>query len=274
MPQLTQAFSRAQARDQAAYLAGPPLGGILFSVARFLPFLCDAVSFGAISLAAAMVRGPMDADADPARVREPLRRSVTKGMRYVMGSPYLRTVALWAASVNFVAMGMVLMLIVLARYRGGGPTVIGLVAATGPVGGFIGAFLGPRLIKLLPGRRMVITASWVMTLCPIGMALAPTPFLIGVTAALAMFATMPVNVILLTRATELTTHDMQAQTGNAMILVGSSLKWLAPLAFGLMSDRFGPVAATLIGGSLYVCTALWLQFQPALDQLNHPAVEP
>lgn len=273
-PQLAQAISRSQARDQAAYLVGPAIGGALFGVARFLPFLCDAVSFLVIALAAALVRGPLDPPRADRPVREPLRRGITNGMRYVFANPYLRTVAIWAAAINGVAMGMVLMIIIMAGYRGAGPAEVGLVAATGSLGGLAGALLSGRLIKLLPGRRMVLTASWVMILCPVGVALAPVPSLIGVTGAVALFVTMPVNIILLTRSAELTAHDMQAQTGNAMMLVGSCLKWLALPVFGLLSDRFGPVAATLVGAGLYVCIALWLTGRAALRQLDQPALLP
>ncbi len=272
-PQLGQALSRAQARDQTAFLMGPPIGGALFSAARFLPFACDALSFGAITLAAVLVRGSMDPVPGTVAPREPLRRDVTKGIRYVLRNSYLRTVAMWAAANNGIATGIVLMIVVLVRYRGGSPEVVGLVSATGPVGGLLGALLGPRLIRAVPGRRLVVVSSWLMVLCPVGMALAPSVGLIGVTAALSMFVTMPVNVVLLTRATELTSHDMQAQTGNAMLLLGSSIRWLAPFTFGLLADLWGPVTTTLVAAALYVVTAAWLQRQPALHQLDGPAPE-
>lgn len=60
-PQLSRALARTQARDQAAAIGGPPSGGALFAVARFLPFGLDAVSFAVAALAAALVRGPLDA---------------------------------------------------------------------------------------------------------------------------------------------------------------------------------------------------------------------
>lgn len=272
-PQLSQALSRTQARDQGAYLIGPAVGGTLFGIARSLPFLLDSVSFGVIAVAAGLVRGQVDPDPGTAPVREPLRRSVTKGLRYVTGSRYLRTVAVWAAVINGLAMGMLLMIIVLVRYRGGGPEAVGLVSATGPVGGLIGALVAPRIVARVPGRTVVVLASWVMVLCPVGIALAPTPALIGVSGALAMFVTMPVNIVLQTRAAELTPHEMQAQTSNAMSLVGTSLKWLGPLAFGLAADRFGAVGTTLASAVVYVATAVWLQYQPVLYQLNEPAPE-
>ncbi len=128
--QLPHALSRLFARDQAAALLGPPIGGALFGVAQFLPFACDSASFGAVATAAALLRGPLDpaaeaADGSNAVPRVPIRRAVTNGMRYLIGQPFLRTVAIWSAAVNAVAAAMLLMVIVLARSRGATPLVIG-----------------------------------------------------------------------------------------------------------------------------------------------------
>jgi MFS family permease len=195
-------------------------------------------------------------------------------MRQIAGNEYLRTVAMWAAAVNMVATGMMLMVVVLARYRGAGPATIGAVSATFALGGLAGALLAPRLIARFSSRRLVLIASWLLAPCPVGMALAPSPWLIGVTGALSVCAIAPVNVILLTRVAELTPHRTQGQTGNAMLLIGSSLKWPAPAVFGALADRFGPVTAVLIGAGLYTATAVWLQGRSALQQLDAPVPEP
>jgi MFS family permease len=167
-----------------------------------------------------------------------------------------------------------LMVIVLARYRGAGPATIGGVSSVFAAGGLIGALLAPRLIARYSGRRLVLVASWLLAPCPVGMALAPTPWLIGAAGALSVCAIAPVNVILLTRVAELTPHHMQGQTGNAMLLLGSCLKWPAPAVFGALADRFGPVTAVLIGAGLYTTTAVWLQGRTVLRQLDAPVPRP
>ncbi len=42
--QLEEAWAATEARDYAASLAGPALGGLLFGLGRAVPFLADAVS--------------------------------------------------------------------------------------------------------------------------------------------------------------------------------------------------------------------------------------
>ncbi|QMU71461.1 MFS transporter [Streptacidiphilus sp. P02-A3a] len=273
-PQLSRALARTQARDQAAAIGGPPSGGALFAVARFLPFGLDSVSFAVAALAAALVRGTLDPPRSPGGPGNPAAAGpgVGAGLRLVLGHRYLRVVALWAAAVNAVATGMMLLVIVLARSRGAEPSQIGVITATFSAGGLLGALSAPRLIGRYSGRTLVLIASWLLVPCPVAMVLAPSPLLIGVAGAVSVCAIAPVNVILLTRAYELIPHEMQGRAGNAMLLCANSLKWLTPVVFGAMADRWGPVPPIMVGAALYGITAVWLQGKGVLRQLDAPAV--
>jgi MFS family permease len=274
-PQLAAALSRSQARDQAASVLGPPLGGLLFSAARFLPFAVDAFSFGVIAVTSSLVRRPVDPEPAAGQgAPEGMWHRLTAGLRYVAGQRYLRTVAAWAALVNFTATGMMLSVIVLARSRGAGASAIGTISAVFSVGGLLGALLAPVLIRRVSGRTLVLLASWLLVPCPVAMFLAPTPVLIGVGGALSVCAIAPVNVILLSRAAELTPHHMQGRSGNAMLLLGFCLKWSAPMAFGLLADGLGPGTTVLVGACLYGATAMWLQGRRVLRQLEAPVPHP
>ena len=120
-----------------------------------------------------MLRGPLDpaaeaADGSNAVPRVPIRRAVTNGMRYLIGQPFLRTVAIWSAAVNAVAAAMLLMVIVLARSRGATPLVIGGMFSVNAACGLAGALTAPRLINLVGGRRMALTTSWLLPACAVG----------------------------------------------------------------------------------------------------------
>jgi MFS family permease len=270
--QLPVAMARTQARDQGASLAGPPLGGPLFSVARFLPFAVDSVSFAGITVAAALLRKPLDPARAEGTVHEPLRRSVGKGLRFVLGQPFLRTVALWGAMINGVAAGMLLMVIVLARHRGATPAEIGLLLSINAGCGLAGSLAAPRIIRLLPGRTMALITSWLLPACAVVIANAPWVWLIGVMGAVTTFPIMPVNVIMIARAAHITPDDMQAQASNASQLLKWSLMWAGPPVFGVLADVLGTPSAVLIAAALYAAAALWLQFSRGLRGLNDSAV--
>ncbi len=280
--QLQAAMSRIFARDQAAALVGPPAGGALFGLAQFLPFAADSASFGAIAATAALIRARLDPD--PAgqggagqsgagqggadEPREPVRRAVTKGVRFVLSQPYLRTVAIWATAVNSIAAGMLLMVIVLARSKGATPLVIGGMMSVNAACGLGGALAAPRLNQLIGGRRMALTTSWLLPACAVGIAYAPSVWLIALLGALTTFTIMPVNVAFQARAARITPDDLQAQAGNAQQLFAISLSWLAPPVFGVLTDSMSARSAMLIAAGLYLSTAIWLQRSAELHRLD------
>lgn len=270
-PQLSQAFARTQARDQAVALAGAPTGGALFSLARFLPFACDSFSFGCIAAATTLIRARLDPDpvAEAGRrTREPLRRSIGAGLRFVFGQPFLRTIAIWGAGVNSVVAGMSLMIIVLARQHGATPALIGLLLSVNAGAGMLGSLLAPRLTALAGGRRLALVASWLLPAGALALALAPSLWLIAVRGAVTSLLIAPVNVIFFAHQARVTPDHLQAQAGNAMQLCTSSFVWLAPPVFGLLADSLGVRAAIGVGAGLFALIAILVQFALHLDRLD------
>jgi len=57
--QVPEAVIRNQARSEAAMLAGPPLGGVLFGLAGALPFIANAISYVMSALGVLLVQTPL-----------------------------------------------------------------------------------------------------------------------------------------------------------------------------------------------------------------------
>lgn len=266
--QLPAATSMTQARGQAATLIGPPVGGALFGVAKALPFGFDSVSFGAIAIAAALLRTPLDPVRAPDEVREPMRRAVTRGLQYVMRIGFLRVYALWASVINAVAAGMMLMVIVIAQHRGATPPEVGALMSAAALCGLAGSLVGPRLADRLGARLWVLITSWLLPTCAVGIAFAPWVWLIAALGAITSFTIMPVNVVFAVRAARITPDALQAQTSNARQLIGSSLSWLGPPAFGALTDSAGVRTAILTAAALYAAMAVWIQFHREIRTLD------
>jgi MFS family permease len=264
--QLPEAMGATQARDRAALMLGPPAGGALFSLARALPFAFDSLSFGAIGLAAALLRKPLDPASVPAR--EPLRRNVTNGIRFVAQQPFLRMFALWSAMLNGVAIGVRLTIVVLARNRGATPVEIGTLFTISAACGLAGALVAARLTKLTSGRLLILTCSWLFAACAIGMFFAPSVWVIAVLGGITGFALMPVNVLLSARSALITPDHLQAQVGNAMLLCYSSLSSFSPAVFGALTDKIGAYSVIIMAAVIYAVIALWLTFNRQLHQLG------
>lgn len=281
--QLSAAYARIQARDQATSLIGPPAGGTLFGIAQFLPFACDSLSFGMVALAAALIRAPLDPPPEAGRVSRPeagrvsrpagvrgILTNLTAGLRFVFGQPVLRTIAVWGAMVNATAAGLFLTVIVLARNLGAAPAVIGLLVSINAGCGLLGSVLATRTIKLVGGRNMALLTSWLLPLGAVGISQARSVWLIGVIAAVTTFTVAPVNVAFGAYSAEITPDGLQAQAGNAMKMCVSSLSWLTPPAFGAAIAAFGARTAVLIGAVLYALAAIRVQLARDLRDLDRP----
>lgn len=80
-------------------LAGPPAGGFLFSVANWIPFAVDAVSFGVSSALVAAIPGRRAAPGStlaPGR-RTSLRAEIAEGLRWLFAHRVLRAMAVLVA---------------------------------------------------------------------------------------------------------------------------------------------------------------------------------
>jgi MFS family permease len=238
----------------------------MFSLAQFLPFAGDAVSFGCIAVATACIRTPLD-PAPATAPREPLRRSITAGMRFIFSLPLLRTIALWGTAVNGISAGMLLLIIVLARAHGGTPAIIGLLLSVNAAAGMIASMVAGRLIAVAGGRALALLASWLLPASIVVMALAPSLWLIGACGAVTTLMAAPVNIAFAAYAAQVTPDHLQAQAGNAMRLSVGGLTWLTPPVFGLLADSLGLRAAMLTGAALLAATAVGLHLAPHLAQL-------
>ena len=150
--QLPEAVARNQAIYGTSNLAGPALGGLLYSLGRGLPFLADAISY-ALSVAAVLA---IKSDVrPPARAEETapnLSAEIREGLRWLRGHPVLPFLALLTGGLTLCSAGYALILIVLAQKFHAGPAAVGLLLATGGIGIFLGSLVGVRLQKTLSLR--------------------------------------------------------------------------------------------------------------------------
>jgi hypothetical protein len=135
-------------------LAGPPLGGALFGVARALPFLVDAVSYAFSSLSLLLMRTPFEERREA--VRSSLRSRLGEGFRFVWAQPFLRTCALLFGLTNFLGPGLLLAVVVVGRRQGlSGGEVGALVAAFGACL-LLGSLASPFVRRVLPVRAVFV----------------------------------------------------------------------------------------------------------------------
>jgi MFS family permease len=126
--QLPAAAGAEQARLAIVSLAGAPLGGALFGVARGLPFAVDAASylFSFVSLLAMRKPFQEERELDTSR----LRSQIAEGFRWLWAQPFLRTCALIFALGNFALAGLLLAVLVIGKRQGLSSGEVGVLIAT------------------------------------------------------------------------------------------------------------------------------------------------
>ena len=89
-----------------------------------------------------------------------VRAEVSQGIRFVAGDPYLRPLTLYAALANLAYTGnLALVVVFLVRVVGLGPAAVGLLLATGGIGGVLGALVARALAGWLGTARALLWSA-------------------------------------------------------------------------------------------------------------------
>lgn len=162
LQQVAEATARNQARLAATNLAGPPIGGALFGLARSLPFLADAISYLISFIGILLIRKPMQQERTEPR-GHPVKE-LAEGVRFTFSEPFLRTVVLVAPPLNVAINGLVFAVIVILQQQGTAPVLIGAAEAIIAAGALAGGLAAPWVVRKVPLRPLVIGGFWLFTI--------------------------------------------------------------------------------------------------------------
>lgn len=246
-----------QGRDMTATLVGPPVGGSLFALARWIPFFGDAISFVVSAIGVAAIRRPLGPDAQERAAHTSTLRRVSEGLAYIRASTYMRFMIVWQALANACFGGVALLIIALIRQRGGGPGAVGLVNMIAALGGVAGAIAAPALAKWMRGRTLVLVTSWTLVVSVTAGAFVPRVWQIGAIAAFTVFLVVPRYVVLETYELRIVPEALMGRVTAALGFGARGLMWTAPLTAGVFADHFGAPAALLLLAFLFAALAVW-----------------
>lgn len=170
--QIRSALVSIEARTHVIVLFGRAVGGALFAVEPFLPFLVDLLSFGASVSSllaigkkqqASLKRRKQKKGKSRRRQRAHLMREVNKGLRTVWRDPYIRDASLVAMGMTLISQALIILFLAQAHSHHLSPMVIGGVLAASGLGGLGGAFASQRL-RLPGGWAKAQPAVWAVML--------------------------------------------------------------------------------------------------------------
>jgi len=251
--QLGEAVSQNVAREHAAGLLGPALGGITFAASRALPFVIDALTY-LCSLAAMLGIRTRFQEERPQTGATPWEE-VREAVQWLWRRPFLRDSLLLVAGSNFVP--TYLLVIVAATDLGASPAVIGVVLALYSVGGLAGSAAAPWLRRRIPVPVVVSGAVWVDAAVFLALAFVGEPLLLGVLIAVTAFVGPVWDAVVVGYRLSITPDRLQGRVASVDWFLSVSLSAIGPLVAGYLLETIDTRDTLLaVAGLLAVFAAL------------------
>jgi MFS family permease len=273
--QLRSTASRYEARGFVGEIAGLALGGLLFGIARWVPFLANAVTYLFSYTTVRMIKSPLQDRRTGRRDNHgSLGRDTADGLRFVLGEPFLRTSVLLVTVLNLAYFGTMFVMVTSLIKGGISSLVVGIASATVAASGLLGAVAAPALHRRLSPRALLLSIFWTMSG---GIAVAAAvPGLLWVVAPLSilMFLVPAVNGTLFAYQVAVTPDDLQARVHSVLAFAAGSLSPLAPLIAGWLVDQSGRGAAMALFSVLLCLASLVATFSSGIRavELNEAAL--
>ena len=259
--QRREAVAQNQSRTAIPGLVGPPLGGVLLTAGRALPFAADAVSYLVSLVCVASVRAPLGAGR---RSEEHPLADVFTGLRWIWAQRFLRTLLLWFVGVGVVFNSLGLVVLVLARDRGASAAQLGVAFALTAAGGVVGALATPYLLRRLRPVTLVVSSAWISTATAFLLLAADSPYVIGALGGVAFLLVPAVNAIAFAAIAEGAPDELQGRVTSAGIQLASLGAPVGPLLAGVLLGALGPSRAIVVYGCALIVLALIASFSKGL----------
>jgi predicted MFS family arabinose efflux permease len=253
--QRSVAIGQNEARQNAAQLAGPALGGALFGLSRAAPFAADALSYLASLVTLPFIKAPTQV-VSSAGPRRKLRAELGEGLAFTWRQPFLRYSAFFAASVNILLQVLTLGLIVLARHDGASSAEIGVIVGCMGAGGLVGAFVAPWVQRKVPAGLVITGVMWTWAVLLALIVLVRAPLWLCPIVAVLGFAGPSWNVSVQAYRMQVTPNELLGRTSSVALQVAWGVIPLGSLLAGFLLQDLSPSAAMTVVAVGMMVTAI------------------
>jgi predicted MFS family arabinose efflux permease len=275
--QLPAASAQNMVTFSTSLLLGPFIGGLLYGIRQFLPFLADAITYVVSVISLCFIRKKFQQDRTSAQSR--LLTDIREGLVWLWRQPLIFFMALLACSVQLIGSSARLAIIVDAQQlKSTTPFLVGLIFLLGGLGGITGSMFGAtlqkrfRLWSIIVISQVVIIVSWVFYL------FAAHAILIGLISIFVYAGFGAYNVVQFSYRLALIPDHMQGRVNSVFRLIAFAGSPLGMLFAGLSLQSLG-VTQTLLAGLgfliiMAVITALnpHVRKAPLIAQLKAPEI--
>ncbi|MFD2416315.1 MFS transporter [Amycolatopsis pigmentata] len=231
---------------------GPPLGSLLFAVAAALPLGIDTGSFAlSAALLATLPRrrpGPVD--------RQPIRRAVLDGLRWLARQRLLRTLAVLLGVNTFCnQFGNTTLVLLATQTLHLTASGYGLLLTGAAVGSLLGGIVNARLVGKIGARTALFASLAANVVVFIAIGFSPDAIVLAGLLAANGFVTTLWNIVTVSLRQHLVPAELLGRVNSVYRMVGWGLIPLGALAGGFTAHLFGlrapyPIAGLLRGIAL------------------------
>lgn len=257
--QLTAAVAQNELIYGSCSLLGPALGSWLFSIARLLPFVIDALSSLILLGALLSIRSPMQDNRKTERRH--LLDEVREGLTWLWSQQVMRANFLISSYVNLTLTASVLILLAIVEQQQIPSVRYGLIVAAGGVGNLLGAVFCPPLQHHIRfGRALGCALSVFVLLWPF-YGFITTPLLLGGVFAGIAFADSIRAVFMDTYRFAVVPPALQGRVSSVYRLILFSVLTVGSSVLGLSLEHLGilPTVGIMWCGLLLVTGFVFLK---------------
>ncbi|HEY7346949.1 MAG TPA: MFS transporter [Ktedonobacterales bacterium] len=254
-------MSTAVAQNEAAYsatsLLSPSLSGWLFSVAQFLPFAADAISYVILLGSLLNIRAPLQGERTTAK--RSLLREVCEGIVWLWSHKLLRLLTFLAGYIELLLNGSILIVLVIAQQHGISAALAGVILGVGGIGNLAGTVLSAqaplrraRFGRTLRGVMLAYALIWPFY------GLAITPLFLGAVMILySLIDSVAAIQMVSYRMTSVPEH-LQGRVSSAYRMIPYAMVALGQALIGVSLQQLGvlPTVALLWAGLLFFALRL------------------
>jgi MFS family permease len=255
----------AAAQTIGEHFLGPPVGGVLFSLAHSVPFLAEAVSFAVSSALIASIRGRFASTTHhaqgPARSagkRPSLRGEIVEGLRWLAGHRLLRALAVMVAIASLAFSAWSSIMVLFAQDRLGlGAVGFGLLWTGVAAGSLFGGLLAGRLGRTFGESRLLLLSATSFGATTLGIGFTASPWVAGILLGVLGLALTVWNVVVISLRQAIVPDRLIGRVNSAFQQLSFGMLPLGSALGGTLGRTLGLRAPFLISDvTLLVIAAL------------------
>lgn len=267
--QLPQAMAVVEGRGAVASLLGGPVGGLLYSVARMVPFLANAIGEFAIMVSTFFIRVPLNDDHDGER-EHPLR-SLAEGLRFCWSVPLLRAATGLFAMVNLTVNAVIIAITLRLVQEHTTPFLIGLLDFVAGASTLIGSLFAGRMLARFRVAVITLTALGLLSVGMVIMAVVQQYPIFLIMLGVPMLLAPALNAGLGGYVAAITPHNLQGRLSSVLSLCFLLSAPLSPVVGSQLLARYGLGSTLWVLAIALAVTTILITFVRSLRRIGLPA---